>query len=86
MWPEVTDPQKFVYEDVAIATSLLVRTFFIQAHVEVAGVGGGMAAGRCPKVSSACHTHSSGRPVCFWAPRLAAHVVVSTSHGCEQAA
>lgn len=25
MWPEVTDPEKFVYEDVAIATYLLVR-------------------------------------------------------------
>lgn len=25
MWPEVTDPQKFVYEDVAIAAYLLVR-------------------------------------------------------------
>lgn len=24
MWPEVTDPEKFVYEDVAIATYLLV--------------------------------------------------------------
>lgn len=25
MWPEVTDPEKFVYEDVAIAAYLLVR-------------------------------------------------------------
>lgn len=25
IWPEKTDPQKFVYEDVAIATYLLVR-------------------------------------------------------------
>lgn len=24
VWPEVTDPEKFVYEDVAIATYLLV--------------------------------------------------------------
>lgn len=24
MWPEVTDPEKFVYEDVAIAAYLLV--------------------------------------------------------------
>ena len=24
IWPEVTDPQKFVYEDVAIATYLLL--------------------------------------------------------------
>lgn len=27
VWPEVTDPEKFVYEDVAIASYLLVRTF-----------------------------------------------------------
>ena len=26
VWPEVTDPEKFVYEDVAIAAYLLVRT------------------------------------------------------------
>lgn len=26
VWPEVTDPEKFVYEDVAIASYLLVRT------------------------------------------------------------
>lgn len=25
VWPEVTDPEKFVFEDVAIATYLLVR-------------------------------------------------------------
>ena len=25
-WPETTDPQKFVYEDIAIATYLLVRS------------------------------------------------------------
>lgn len=25
VWPEVTDPEKFVYEDVAIAAYLLVR-------------------------------------------------------------
>jgi len=24
-WPEATDPHKFVYEDIAIATYLLVR-------------------------------------------------------------
>ncbi|PKU41326.1 trna (uracil-o -)- hypothetical protein [Limosa lapponica baueri] len=28
VWPEVTDPEKFVYEDVAIATYLLVRNCF----------------------------------------------------------
>lgn len=28
VWPEVTDPEKFVYEDVAIATYLLVRSCF----------------------------------------------------------
>lgn len=26
MWPESTDPQKFVYEDIAIASYLLVST------------------------------------------------------------
>ena len=26
MWPEGTDPQKFVYEDIAIAAYLLVRS------------------------------------------------------------
>lgn len=26
VWPEVTNPEKFVYEDVAIASYLLVRT------------------------------------------------------------
>ena len=26
MWPERTDPQKFVYEDIAIASYLLVST------------------------------------------------------------
>lgn len=26
VWPEVTDPEKFVYEDVAIATYLLVSS------------------------------------------------------------
>lgn len=28
VWPEVTDPEKFVYEDVAIATYLLVSGWF----------------------------------------------------------
>lgn len=28
VWPEVTDPEKFVYEDVAIATYLLVGNCF----------------------------------------------------------
>lgn len=28
VWPEVTDPEKFVYEDVAIATYLLVGNYF----------------------------------------------------------
>lgn len=28
VWPEVTDPEKFVYEDVAIATYLLVGSYF----------------------------------------------------------
>ncbi len=27
-WPERTDPQKFVYEDIAIATYLLVGRYF----------------------------------------------------------
>lgn len=31
VWPEVTDPEKFVYEDVAIASYLLVRTYVICA-------------------------------------------------------
>lgn len=29
VWPEVTDPEKFVYEDVAIAAYLLVGTHLI---------------------------------------------------------
>ena len=32
MWPERTDPQKFVYEDIAIASYLLVRN---QTVIEV---------------------------------------------------
>ncbi len=30
-WPEATDPHKFVYEDIAIATYLLVRTYLAMA-------------------------------------------------------
>lgn len=29
MWPESTDPQKFVYEDIAIASYLLVSTIIV---------------------------------------------------------
>lgn len=40
-WPEVTDPEKFVYEDVAIAAYLLVRM-----HLTKRTRCGGGAAGR----------------------------------------
>lgn len=40
VWPEVTDPEKFVYEDVAIAAYLLVGTHLIARR------GGGGAPGR----------------------------------------
>lgn len=36
VWPEVTDPEKFVYEDVAIATYLLVSLnpcFFLSSVI-----------------------------------------------------
>lgn len=37
VWPEVTDPEKFVYEDVAIAAYLLVRTHLIRGRDVGAG-------------------------------------------------
>lgn len=37
MWPEVTDPEKFVYEDVAIAAYLLVRPCVVNVHVRGGG-------------------------------------------------
>lgn len=42
MWPEVTDPEKFVYEDVAIAAYLLVRMYMtIRGCVEWGNVAPG---------------------------------------------
>lgn len=35
IWPEKTDPQKFVYEDVAIATYLLVRFSILHDQITV---------------------------------------------------
>lgn len=43
MWPEVTDSEKFVYEDVAIAAYLLVRVCATVASLERVEV----ATGRC---------------------------------------
>lgn len=43
VWPEVTDPEKFVYEDVAIAAYLLVRVCATVASLERVEV----ATGRC---------------------------------------
>lgn len=55
MWPEVTDPEKFVYEDVAIAAYLLVRV----CHRSSVGWGQ-VALAISLGVGDCCQGHDSG--------------------------